>query len=131
MFDATRARMLEAMGYQLLVRAGRVPVRSPDASAASTASTSASAEAPPAAAPLPASVVSDNRLWNAVLAAAALDPSRAEANGLRLSVSGVAVEYVRDELWIDPVALRRDRRAKAKLWKTLRTLRRRELARRS
>ncbi len=130
MFDATRARLLEAMGYQVLVRA--------DAAAAAPAQAAAEASATRSAAPVdPAPVhraapviASTDRLWNALLVAGAMDPLRAEANGLRLTSNGVAVEYVRDELWIDPQALRRDPGAKRALWKALRSLRRAELARR-
>jgi hypothetical protein len=131
MFTATQARVLEEMGYQVLVR----PLP-----AAATEPSSIASPLPPAPAssprqtPIRAAAVAvpsgpGQVLWDALLTAAALTPARAEANGLRRASSGVAVKYLRDELWIDPVALRRDARGKRGLWKTLRALRRAELGR--
>jgi len=163
MFDSRRTRLLEAMGYQMLVRlpaadaagtaaAARRPLPTGTANAATatlagpapsdgtavppsvgTAPIGRAAEAlratPAIAAAAPAPATGPDRLWQALLAAAAMAPERADANGLRRASSGVAVEYIRDELWVDPAALRASPRDKRGLWKTLRALRRAELSR--
>lgn len=145
MFDARQARLLEAMGYRLLQRVGSSTV---DGSAAPPVAGSGPRALPidamPPASPLasttvgppPTASTSDratagpgDRLWTALLQAAGLDPAGADAAGLRRAASGVAVEYLRDELWVDPLALRQRPREKRGLWKTLRALRRAELAR--
>jgi hypothetical protein len=118
MFDPNQARLLQAMGYTLLQR--RSPAEAGDgagAAPASPATTTAANAGDAGAAPA---------LWNAVLAAAGLDATRAEACGLRRVANGIAFGHHDDELWIDLQALRGDARAKRALWRTLRALRRSE-----
>lgn len=137
MFDPMQLRLLQAMGYQLWQQApagavapspaGAAPAASPPAQAASVRPAAAAPARPEAEGRV---ATPADRLWNAVLAAAALSPERAEHNRVRRAASGVPFEYLADELWIDPQALARQPRAKRTLWKTLRALRRAELARR-
>jgi hypothetical protein len=139
MHEANQVRLLEAMGYRLLRRAiDSAPVAdavdavvpaSTTGTVAAKAPPSSGTAAPPSTASLPVGNGPGDRLWAAVLGAAALDPPRADALGIRRAVSGVAFEYIRDELWIDPLALGGDASAKRRLWKALRALRLRELAR--
>lgn len=148
MFDPVQQRLLEAMGYQLWQQAapgsgasspaGVAPVPpatvSPGTIAAApmpTSTATAAAGAPVVPAVTGRAATPADRVWCAVLAAAALSAERAEHNRLRRASSGVPFEYLADELWIDPQALARDPRAKRTLWKTLRALRRAEVGRRA
>jgi hypothetical protein len=129
MFEQTQIRLLEAMGYRLLQRPSAVEPGAVPATTGSAASESMPAAESPTAVPAPAVQSPADRLWAALLAAAALTPERADANGLRRASSGVAFEYIADELWVDPEALRRNPQGKRGLWKALRGLRRLELGR--
>ena len=76
-----------------------------------------------------ASAMPIDPLWRALLRAAGCAEQADVVPGLRRVTQGPAFSYVQDELQIHCDALRGDPAAKRTLWRTLRVLRRRALAR--
>ncbi len=95
---------------------------------AATATATATATAPAASAAAVSEMPIDP-LWRALLRAAGCAEQADVVPGLRRVTQGPAFSYVQDELQIHCDALRGDPAAKRTLWRTLRVLRRRALAR--
>lgn len=108
------------------------PALTPDAALPRTAAAAEAVVAPapaPAASAAAASAMPIDPLWRALLRAAGCAEQADVVPGLRRVTQGPAFSYVQDELQIHCDALRGDPAAKRTLWRTLRVLRRRALAR--
>lgn len=108
------------------------PALTPDAGLPRTAAAAEVVVATATATAASAAAVSEmpiDPLWRALLRAAGCAEQADVVPGLRRVTQGPAFSYVQDELQIHCDALRGDPAAKRTLWRTLRVLRRRALAR--